>query len=204
MPNKQWTITQSHFLDAFQVDKLLSTLKSLSDRALTRGHNFYSVRDYHLIAILLHTGLRVNELTHVKCGDIQSNSLTVTHGKGKKTRTVLLTYDALKILDSYLLIKQKYLKEPTSHDSYLFLSRLKKKYTVSGVQNRVKYWFKELHLPEHLSTHNLRHTYISELLNANINLAIIRDNAGHSSINTTSRYLHATHKGLGPIKLYSR
>ncbi|MGZ8908322.1 MAG: tyrosine-type recombinase/integrase, partial [Methylobacter sp.] len=41
------------------------------------------------------------------------------------------------------------------------------------------------------STHWLRHTHGSTAVDRNIPLTMIRDNLGHSSIATTSHYVHA-------------
>jgi integrase len=42
------------------------------------------------------------------------------------------------------------------------------------------------------TVHDLRRTYLTYLLQAGVDIATVRDLAGHSSISVTSRYVHST------------
>jgi integrase/recombinase XerD len=46
-----------------------------------------------------------------------------------------------------------------------------------------------------VSVHTLRHCYATHLLEAGVNLRVIQQNLGHTSLETTMMYLHLTHKG---------
>ena len=53
----------------------------------------------------------------------------------------------------------------------------------------IRNFFKRCGIENH-SFHDLRHTYISSLVEAGIDLATIKDLAGHSDISMTLKYTH--------------
>jgi integrase/recombinase XerD len=50
----------------------------------------------------------------------------------------------------------------------------------------------ELEFKKAISIHSLRHSYATHLLEAGINLRLIQQYLGHSSLQTTMVYLHLT------------
>ncbi len=202
MTPRIWTVTKDKFLSREEVLKLYSALKDARDLAIQRRRFLSHVRDYYLLRTLLETGLRAFELTALKVSDFCNKSLIVQYGKGGKPRTILLTVSTQKILREFLKIKRTVLRESTVPESFLFLSERKFPYTTRGLRKRVKLWFTQCGLGTHLSVHSCRHSYISHLIAAGVDLPIIRDNAGHSSLAVTSIYSHAVKDDLGELDLY--
>ena len=52
-------------------------------------------------------------------------------------------------------------------------------------------------VPKTISIHTLRHSYATHLLEAGVNLRLIQQYLGHSSLQTTMVYLHLTTAGPG-------
>ena len=50
-------------------------------------------------------------------------------------------------------------------------------------------------LKKRISTHTLRHSYATHLLEAGVNIRRIQQYLGHSSLNSTMIYLHLTTQG---------
>jgi site-specific recombinase XerD len=85
------------FLPDVAVDALLRALGHIKDRRLRR-------RDEALMALLVYGGLRSQEACdlQVRDVDLESSTLTVRRGKGKKARRVPLHSEAQRVLRQYL------------------------------------------------------------------------------------------------------
>ena len=198
-----WTVTKDKFLTLEQVNSLYKKLEDTKDISLQRSVNDVYIRDYYIIRTLLETGVRVAELVALKVTDLVGNSLIVQNGKGGKKRNILLAIPTKRLLKEYLDVKVKVLNEPIDDNSPLFSSERKTPYTTRAIRKRVKYWFNRLGFSPTLSVHSCRHTYISHLMANGVDLATIRNNAGHSSLAVTSIYTHVVKDNLGDIDIYN-
>src|SRR5271169_6128565 len=80
------------------------------------GRAFAERRDAALIAVFQATGMRLSELAGIRYDpgdprrsdiDLWHREITV-HGKGRKTRTVKISYDAARSLDRYLRVRARH------------------------------------------------------------------------------------------------
>jgi len=199
-----WTVTKDKLLSLEEVNRLYKELTDAKDLSIQRGLNYVYVRDYYLLKVLLETGLRVSELVGLKVEDQIGNSLIVQNGKGGKKRNILLALPTKRLIRAFLDVKGSVLNEPIEVDSFLFLSERSKPYTTRAIRKRVKYWFRRMGFSQSLSVHSCRHTYISHLMaSGKVDLATIRNNAGHSSLAVTSIYTHVTKDNLGDLEMYN-
>jgi len=65
----------------------------------------------------------------------------------------------------------------------------------SSVQGALRRVLKQLKFTKRISTHTLRHSYATHLLEAGVNIRRIQQYLGHSSLNSTMIYLHLTTQG---------
>lgn len=154
-----------------EVGKLLSMPRNLKHRTcLSLGYS---------------AGLRISELSHLTAEDIDRSRMQVRiyHGKGPKTRYVPLAKNILGLLDEYQCFyrTKQYLFEGQKPGSPLSTRTIgvifKKALKQSGIQKKASF-------------HTLRHSFATHLLEAGVNLKVIQNLMGHTSLKTTSIYFH--------------
>jgi integrase/recombinase XerD len=197
-------ITQDMILTASEVMKLFKVLEEARDLALYHQTHYVHVRDHYIIKTLLESGLRVFELTELRVKDFRRNVLIIQCGKFGKKRETVLTDTAQRLIKDWIKVKRNLFNEPTSDENYLFTSQWGKSYTTTGIRKRVKYWFAKCGFNPDFSCHTCRHSYVSHGLASGVDLIRMRDNVGHSSLNTTTIYSHAINNDLGDVEIYKR
>ncbi|MCK5169894.1 MAG: tyrosine-type recombinase/integrase [Bacteroidales bacterium] len=138
-----------------------------------------------ILNLMYSTGIRRNELLSLKVEDVDSSRMLikVRQGKGKKDRQVVLHTKVLKLLrDYYSYYRPKV---------YLFEGHKQgEPYSASSVNKLIKRNAINLGITKIVSAHTLRHCFATHMLEKGVNLKIIQQLMGHSSLKTTSRYLH--------------
>ena len=139
-------------------------------------------------------GLRLNEATHLKPTDIDSQRMTIkVRGKGDKERYTLLGEKALDILRTYWKVYRP--------SEYLFPSRVPGgPISGSSVQRAFKSSLHKAGVRKRASVHTLRHSFATHLLESGTDLFYIQRLLGHTTAKTTAVYLHVTRKDLTTIK----
>jgi len=142
-------------------------------------------RNKLMLKTLFVTGVRVSELCSLQWKDLKERSeggqMTV-YGKGQKTRTVLIPEPLWSELMDF--------RGDSPEDFYIF--RGKKKNTQmhpTTVLRIIKKSAKKAGLQAHVSPHWMRHAHAS-IASERAPLHVIQQSLGHSSIQSTSRYLH--------------
>ena len=141
-----------------------------------------------VIALLYGCGLRCSEVRNIQLKDIdlERRTLFVKAGKGRKDRIVVLGDLHIKGIKKHLHAErpQKWLF--TGNASSGELVPLSK----HGVQWIVRQANKKCRIHKDVTTHTLRHTYATHLLEMGIDIMTLKDLLGHVDIRTTLVYLH--------------
>ncbi len=139
-----------------------------------------SKKDQVLMALLLHTGLRVSEAVSLGVADVvlreRSGHVVVRRGKGSKYREVPLNATARRILSGYL---------PEVSGEWLFPGK-KGPMTRRAAEKAVAKYARLAGVEA--TPHSLRHTFCKMLVDAGESLDRVAALAGHENLNTTARY----------------
>ena len=139
------------------------------------------------------SGLRVDEIATIKIKDInsQEHKLKVL-GKRNKERYTFLPDITIKYLRKYISVYcyRKY-NLKTTKTGYLFEGNQSSEHinggTISNYFTALKNKYK---LDENISFHSLRHSFASNFIKAGGDPFVLKSMMGHSSLNTTSIYIH--------------
>lgn len=154
-----------------------------------------------MLTIMYDTGCRVQELSDltVESLKIQAAPFTIKiFGKGRKTRIVPLSKQAVEIVLKY----QQCFRFDVDVDAKrpLFGNASGRKMTRAGVTYILKKYANMARkvnpeiIPDITSCHQLRHSRAMHLLQSGVNLVYIRDFLGHVSVQTTEVYARADSK----------
>jgi site-specific recombinase XerD len=129
-----------------------------------------------IMRCFFYTGLRRSELCDLKPENIKLH-LRQIHliGKGQKARVVGIHHSLVK--EFKRRVKRGYI--------------LPRSINPSSISHAFKKVARYIGLPEALTLHSLRHTYISYLLEKGVPTKRVRELAGHFSLIVTDKYTHA-------------
>ena len=186
-----WTLDERKFLTLDKVRRLREYCRREKARTLKKK-GFLGVRDWILIELGLNTGLRVQELADLRCGDLliseSEASLIVRKGKGNKRRPVWLSRSFKENCKAFLTWKKRQ-GHAIDAEAHLLTSKQGGQLTKRALQKAFKRVARAAGLESHYSIHCLRHTYGTHLLRAGgFNLRLVQEQLGHSSVRITEVY----------------
>jgi integrase len=146
------------------------------------------IRDLAIIGLLYSCGLRRSELVNLEWTDFneRSGQLKIRMGKGRKQRTVYVTGGTLKALMRWATVLGA--SSGAMFRPILKNGRIMNTGMVSqSIYDMLKRRSKEAGVSD-FSPHDLRRTFVGDMLDSGVDIATVADIAGHSSIETTRRY----------------
>jgi integrase/recombinase XerD len=179
IPRKRVAPTETHFLEQDEVEQLMGHLPRTGRLWL---------RDTALILFLYNTGARVQEVADLRVGHLELGEHPVVrlHGKGDKWRTCPLWQRTATLLKSLI----DSLEPATTPTSAVFTSG-GQPLTRFGLYKIVRRLGRDLDDPRtsrRVTPHVFRHTAAVHLLEAGVEVNVIRGWLGHADLSTTNRY----------------
>lgn len=151
-------------------------------------------RDHAMLLLALQTGLRVSELTGLKCHDIHLGAGAHVHciGKGRKERRTPLLPTTVRVFQVWLAERAGHPHDP------VFATSTGRPLSRDAVERRIALYTSKAAescpsiAAKQVTAHTLRHTAAMRLLTTGgVDITVIALWLGHEQIATTQLYLHA-------------
>jgi integrase/recombinase XerD len=148
------------------------------------------VRDRALLEVLYGTGIRVGELEHVRIGDLDfaSQTLSIRCGKGDKPRVVPLGRAAAEWVRRYLEAVRPALGKRRPFERALFLVQTGRPLGQAQIRAILRGYGRRCHLKKPVTPHALRHACATHLLQAGADIRLIQELLGHARLDSTAIY----------------
>jgi len=180
IPTKRTAPAETFFLDQDEIKSLFASLPSKGISAL---------RDRVLLLFLYNTGARVQEVADLRRKNLELDGQPRVHlhGKGDKWRVCPLWKETAALLNQ-LVAEQS----PNDPERAVFVSPQGQALTRFGIYKIVHRHTRSLLKPNEprrrISPHTFRHTSAVHLLEAGVEVNVIRGWLGHAGLGTTNRY----------------
>jgi integrase/recombinase XerC len=149
-------------------------------------------RDTAVLELLYSTGMRCSEIVGLALDDVDFGNRSIRIlGKGRKERWVPFGSPALLALTAYLKTRTG-----VSGRDPVFAGANAKPLSDRTVRRIVARGLVRASIRTKASTHTLRHSFATHLLQRGGDLRSIQELLGHSSLSTTQRYTHVNPKYL--------
>lgn len=176
---------------------------TLSDAQIKRAVRFcqtrrYVTRDTTILLFSLYTGLRAKEIAALRVGDVYDDeggvrtqfTLTAAQTKGARTRTVFVNKPLAQQLSTY-----RAWRSTNDAAAALFPSQKGGQFSANTMCQLFLNIYKQCGL-SNASSHSGRRTFITRLANKGVGVRVLAALAGHSSIQTTQRYIDVNDEQL--------
>ena len=148
-----------------------------------------ALRDKALLELLYGSGLRISEALDLDVDDIRSGATALlVMGKGSKQRQILLSDTSTAALTRWMEVRS--LVPPQYGEQALFIGKRGKRLNRRQAARLLDEHAKLAGIPQHVSPHDLRHSFATHMLEGGADLRAVQELLGHSRISTTQRYTH--------------
>ncbi|MCL2249022.1 MAG: tyrosine recombinase XerC [Oscillospiraceae bacterium] len=182
-------------LDAPKLRKSLPRFLSLDEsvKLLDNVDGPHRERDFCILTIFLNCGLRISELASLDLSDIREDSIRVL-GKGNKERIVYINDACAVSINNYLQVRKN---QAPADNRALFISARRTRISTSTIHSLVKKHLLAAGLDStKYSSHKLRHTAATLMLNSGVDVRTLQELLGHEHLNTTQIYTHIENSTL--------
>lgn len=153
-------------------------------------HSYKNIKHKAIITLMYSCAMRIGEVVNILLSDIDSNRslVRIAGAKGFKDRYVPIPQATVELLRNYY--------KEFNPQKWLFEGQYKEQYSVRSIQQIFKAGCNNIFIIKHVTPHSLRHSRLTHLKEAGVDIYELKDVAGHINIKTTEIYLHLAKSSL--------
>jgi integrase/recombinase XerC len=184
------------YLDRAATERLFDLAESRAGAGTLQAR-----RNRAILELFYSTGMRLSELVGLGVEDVDLVSDQVlVRGKGKRERLLPVGRPAVSALRAYLPRRDEALRDARAPERRaLFVSERGRRLSARGVQQIVRGFLDAVSEGREVSTHSLRHSFATHLLDAGADLRAVQELLGHASLSTTQIYTHTSVERLKKV-----
>jgi len=193
----EWVIKKPELLGELPRPRRGRKLPAVMSRQTTEKalNGVGNLKHQAILVLMYSAGLRVGEVVRLQLDDLDEvrGLIRVRDGKGNKDRYTLYSGLARQLVQAY--------RDAYQPQKWLFPGALPTRHlTERSVQQLVAQLRQRIGLSPHVTSHTLRHSFATHLLENGTDLRYIQELLGHASPKTTQIYTHVSQRDLGRIQ----
>lgn len=163
-----------------------------SKKASSRGYR--AIRNLALVDLLFATGMRVGEVSALDLRDfVLEEAVFKVRGKGGRNRLAFVVdKETVRIQREHLKVRAQLDTASTA----LFVNPFGERLTTQGIADVIARLCRGAGIEKRVTPHMLRHTVATLLLHNGVDIRVVQEFLGHTSIVTTQRYTHISKEHL--------
>lgn len=177
-----------------QVAELPQLLQLIESPIRLERDEVVGLRNRAILEALLATGMRISEVVSLNRNQLDGTGRLFIKGKGRKERFAYLTARATHWLELYLSRRQDSAPAMFTALRGQNAKKVTARISTNYIQMKIKQYREKLRINVPTSAHSLRHGFATYLAENGANPAAIQVLLGHESLDTTTRYVHASDK----------
>lgn len=160
----------------------------------------YGYRDRIILEILYDTAIRRAELKNMLINDMDLESGYIRiNGKGNKDRVVPISRHVCQLVSNYISMIRPNILGSAKDTGHLILNRWGRKMAGKGIWEVIKKHSNKAKIKHSITTHTLRHTCATHMLNKGAPIRHLQEMLGHESLESTQVYTHVTISDLKKV-----
>lgn len=195
------TIVLPRIIPREEIEQLLNYIYDDLEKSAQDSHRNwerkYKLRDIAVTEVFFATGARVYEISNIRADSINLYSGVIRlMGKGGKERYIQIGDDSvLKLLRQYYQENENAIQT----SGYFFVNKRGSRYTEQSIRGMLKQYTKAAGIVRNITPHMFRHSFATYLIKEGMDISLVQQILGHSSIKTTQIYIHVASKKQAEI-----